>query len=355
MTSEMNDNFTTIDTELKSVNDKVDNTKVIQDSVEPVASDYPDRLFYNKLTKKLYRSVVTSVINNGDGTTTNVYGWEEIDIMKRDKNDPDFSGYEVISDRFKVNIGGQSYLNIGGNPGGGYAAHFNNGDLIGINNLVMNDSADGEGIFWLKSGKSPNSINVADYDKQHVLDGVSYLNGVAILKTGDYGIGSNSVEFSNSDLNTITKTGFYSGYSMVNAPSGGGGGTVIHIEYRVTGYCVQYFHSVTGDMFYKRYKNNGTWSAWSEMISSTNIANYIQNGSVTITPSAANTPTSINVTFPKAYATAPIVMVTANTTVPGSTVTGVGVSGITTTGCTIWVTRTNTSATAVLWQASPAS
>ena len=71
-------------------------------------------------------------------------------------------------------------------------------------------------------------------------------------------------------------------------------------------------------------------------------------GTVTITPSAANTPTSAAVTFPAALTGSTFYGVAcAATTVPGTQVTGVGISGESSTGCTIYVTRTNTTATIV--------
>lgn len=85
-------------------------------------------------------------------------------------------------------------------------------------------------------------------------------------------------------------------------------------------------------------------------------AGNMATGSVTITPSAANTPTSALVTFNvtgstvRGYAT-------ARTTVPGvrspvgaSGVTGVGVSSETNTSMLVWVNRENTTNTVVNWQ-----
>lgn len=79
---------------------------------------------------------------------------------------------------------------------------------------------------------------------------------------------------------------------------------------------------------------------------------WSDSGSITITPSAANTPTSGAITFSRTFPVAPNVVVSPNTTVPGTGVTGVGVSGIGTAGATGWVTRTNTSATALQWIAN---
>lgn len=79
-------------------------------------------------------------------------------------------------------------------------------------------------------------------------------------------------------------------------------------------------------------------------------ADNYRTGRVTITPSAANTPTSVTVTgigmggsgAVRAYAT-------PSTTVPGTSVTGVGCTSAGRDGVTVWVTRTNTTATGVDW------
>lgn len=75
----------------------------------------------------------------------------------------------------------------------------------------------------------------------------------------------------------------------------------------------------------------------------------ITTGQVSITPSAANTPTSVNVTGLNMQGSTFYAQATAATTVPGSQVTGVGVSSVTSTGLTVWATRTNTTLTNVNW------
>lgn len=74
----------------------------------------------------------------------------------------------------------------------------------------------------------------------------------------------------------------------------------------------------------------------------------LQWGNVTITP-VANTPTAKAVTFPVAYTDAPVVMTTAYTTVPGTSVTGNAAANITTSGFDAYVTRTGTTNTGVMW------
>jgi hypothetical protein len=74
-------------------------------------------------------------------------------------------------------------------------------------------------------------------------------------------------------------------------------------------------------------------------------------GSVNITPSAANTPTSATVSGLDLKGTSFYAQATANSSVPGSQVTGVGVTNLTSTGLTVWLTRTNTTLTTVYWMA----
>lgn len=70
-------------------------------------------------------------------------------------------------------------------------------------------------------------------------------------------------------------------------------------------------------------------------------------GNVTITP-VANTPTSAVITFPTALTgTSFTCQVSANTSVPGTQVTGVSFNNLSATGVTIWLTRTNTNSTTV--------
>lgn len=74
-------------------------------------------------------------------------------------------------------------------------------------------------------------------------------------------------------------------------------------------------------------------------------------GTVNITPSAANTPTSVTVGGFALAGTTFTAQATAVTSVPGTTVLGVGVSAVDATGLTIWLTRANTTTTGVHWMA----
>lgn len=77
----------------------------------------------------------------------------------------------------------------------------------------------------------------------------------------------------------------------------------------------------------------------------------VQSGSATITP-VANVDTSLVVTFPTAFPSAPKVVLTPYTTVPWTTVKAVSVSNVTTTGFTLWVLRNSATAFPVHWMAA---
>lgn len=72
-------------------------------------------------------------------------------------------------------------------------------------------------------------------------------------------------------------------------------------------------------------------------------------GRVSITP-AANTPTSMSVTGLDVKGSDHFGYATALSGVPGTTVQEVSVSGVSSTGITVWLYRTNTTTTSVYWQ-----
>ena len=66
----------------------------------------------------------------------------------------------------------------------------------------------------------------------------------------------------------------------------------------------------------------------------------------------ANTPKAVAVTFPSGrFIGAPNVSLTISSTVPGKTVTGCGVAGVSSSGFTAYITRTNTTSTSFEWTA----
>lgn len=71
-------------------------------------------------------------------------------------------------------------------------------------------------------------------------------------------------------------------------------------------------------------------------------------GSVTITPSAANTPTSHAIAY-SISGNSFMGLTSYNSTLPGTHVTGTSITGISASGATIWLTRTDTTATIVYY------
>lgn len=77
----------------------------------------------------------------------------------------------------------------------------------------------------------------------------------------------------------------------------------------------------------------------------------MQRGSVDITPSAANTPTSKIIAYSKAFSDVPMVIASPLTSVPGTVILGVGANGVSATQASIYLTRTNTTTTTIHWLA----
>jgi hypothetical protein len=77
-------------------------------------------------------------------------------------------------------------------------------------------------------------------------------------------------------------------------------------------------------------------------------ASNIAYGTINITP-VANVPTSFNVTGLNLMGTTFTAFATAQSTVPGTQVTGVGVQNVSATGLTVWLTRTNNTSTGISW------
>ena len=75
----------------------------------------------------------------------------------------------------------------------------------------------------------------------------------------------------------------------------------------------------------------------------------IRAGTTTITPSAANTPTSKVISFAPMQGNQFYGSATAHTTVPGTSVTGVAVTEVTSSSVRVWVTRSNTTDTNIHW------
>lgn len=77
----------------------------------------------------------------------------------------------------------------------------------------------------------------------------------------------------------------------------------------------------------------------------------IQAGYAVITPSAADTPESVNVAFQQPFLKEPIVVATPYTSLPGTVLTGVGVRDVSVEGFDLYMTRKDTTSTTIAWVA----
>ena len=78
----------------------------------------------------------------------------------------------------------------------------------------------------------------------------------------------------------------------------------------------------------------------------------ILSGSLSITPDEANVPKKKHVDFPEGlFAKAPSVFANPKTSVPGTKFLGISVTNITTSGCDIYITRTDNVRTGICWTA----
>ena len=182
-----------------------------------------------------------------------------------------------------------------------------------------------------------------DYTKTNgrILDnyGTEVLNGLSKYKTGGTDIDPNTTleELVLTETNTPTggfwyvRTLFYANKATTSNR------TQIAYPYA-------YDSNIRACTYMRTYVSDIGWSAWA-LVSARGEAGW-----VTITPTAANTPTAVNVTFKNTYNKTPNVVTSVASGVVGTQVTGHGTNGITKTGATIVLTRTNTIATTVYFQ-----
>ena len=184
-----------------------------------------------------------------------------------------------------------------------------------------------------------------------------------IIIQGTYFLDGN---FSGSPFNSGSTTAL-SGILIVNT-DGQSGGAVIQ----------QYQESSGATRLWQRRRIplSGTWTAWTvlalpvigqvswdgidvrgavleEGTTYMRLASGLQLcwGSVVVTPSAANIPTAVSITFSAEFAAAPFIQVSPQTTAPGTGVTGVAGANITATTASIYLTATSTAARSAHWLA----
>lgn len=86
----------------------------------------------------------------------------------------------------------------------GGAINLKNSDMLGVNNIFMNDVADsaGEGLQWMRTDTPSGSYSNADYDTLRVLDGSGRLNNKVIFTSDDEILWSGGLFM--SDTHTVT-------------------------------------------------------------------------------------------------------------------------------------------------------
>ncbi|MEH7117221.1 DUF859 family phage minor structural protein [Neobacillus vireti] len=90
--------------------------------------------------------------------------------------EPDNTGVGITLGVNRIELGSNVYASSGG------GLDLNNSDIIGANQIFMNDSAtsDSEAIQWARDNTPAGSTNSADYDSFRVYNGTAYINSVPI-------------------------------------------------------------------------------------------------------------------------------------------------------------------------------
>lgn len=213
-------------------------------------------------------------------------------------------------------------------------------------------------------------LNFSANGKAMAIGGIASIDDVLEIMLESYITGGNKpMQIANgTDFNELTKTGIYTGNASsgdyINSPLGSGtfllevaaGGDAGQRIQRVS-YCSKTAYRALVRVFYQ-----SEWGQWFpvEGFLVYNIGAYygqikhangfmIQWGRVSITPTAANETTTVKITYPQAFAFNPIVQAQAHTSAPTILSCSIGTGG--TADTTIYLTRTNTTATWVSWVA----
>jgi hypothetical protein len=97
-----------------------------------------------------------------------------------------------------------------------------------------------------------------------------------------FGLGDIAKVVTGTDLNALDATGFYKGNTLTNAPDSGNF-FIINLKDSAT-YKTQIAvkYAVTGVLYYVRHNNNGTWTAWDQLETTTGAQAKVDNA---LTPS----------------------------------------------------------------------
>ena len=96
----------------------------------------------------------------------------------------------------------------------------------------------------------------------------------ALMAVGAFGLGGVNVSIIGTDLNTLSKTGFYMGDRLINAPLASAVWFyVLHQEHGSTGYSSQIAIDLVSPTpkTYQRQKSGGIWFSWRELLHTGNL------------------------------------------------------------------------------------
>jgi hypothetical protein len=215
---------------------------------------------------------------------------------------------------------------------------------------IFNVKPDGNGFaFFKKSEKDGMEIAKPIYDEYDT----RINNGLSVYRTNEVDIDPNTTLEELILTETNTPGGFHYVRTMFYATkSATSNRTQIAYPYA-------YDTNVKKALYTRAYVSGIGWSEWAFVGSEVNAEDYaglfqsgkqlLETGWVTITPTAANTPTAVNVAFKRAYSKIPVVIPATSSGVIGTQVLGASTNGITKTSVNIVLTRTNVNPTTVYY------
>lgn len=149
------------------------------------------------------------------------------------------------------------------------AVSITGGSITGITDLAVTDGGTGASTAaGARSNLGLGTAAVADVTTSN-----TDTTAGRVMKTGDFGIGSNAVTLTGVDLNTVVHTGFYIATSPVNGPSGTTTNLLVFGNTSGSGRTMQIAQPVNTETYYIRSQSAGTWSTWKQFYHSGNLLN----------------------------------------------------------------------------------
>jgi hypothetical protein len=213
-------------------------------------------------------------------------------------------------------------------------------------------------------------LNFSPNGKAMAIGGIASIDDTLEIMLESYSTGGIKPIFiaDGTDLNEIVKTGLYVGslnlQEMLNAPIQTGSFTLEVKSAGTSGQIMQRYSYCHKEIYraYVRFLYQGTWGEWQPAegftaFETTGYAGHVrfangfllQWGRVSIAPDAADETKEVAITYPIEFTHAPIVQAQPHTTVPHMVEVAVGTGSVS--GSTIYLRRTNTTATWVSWVA----